>query len=380
MQLIIEREALLKELSRVAGVVESRTTIPILAHIRLDAVAEHLLIRGTDLDIEIEAPCAADVSAQGVTTVEAKTFAAIVKKMPEGAQIGLTLDDARHRLKIVAGRVRFELPVLDAEDFPSLDRGGGGHEFTLDAGELRQLIAPTIFAVSRDETRYMLNGVFFHQIGEELAACATNGHQLARRKGVPLPAGADGMPSVILPRKLVGELLRSLPGEGEIALEVSPQRIVVTSGEMRIVSKLIDGTYPDYNRVVPKGHPSGLRINRERLIKAVERVRVVAGDKETAVNLIVKADALHLACRSPERGTAFDECEAVLGPTAEKTTIGVNGGYLLDILASFEAEEIGIDYADPSAPLLIKVIGSEDQICVLMPMRTADIIEERVAA
>lgn len=379
MQLTIERDALLKELARVVGVVDSKVTIPILANVHLEAGATHLRIRGTDLDIEVEVPCAAQINAQGATTVTAKVFADIVKKMPEGSQIGITLDAARSRLKIVNGRSRFELPVLAPEDFPTLDAkmGKTARKFIMGGDELKSMIGATRFAVSNDETRYYLNGIYFHQDGEHLVTVATNGHQLGLCRNAGLPAGASGMAGVILPKKLTAELLRSLPSEGEVSIEVSPKRVVITSGEFRIVSKLIDGTFPDYQRVIPQSPPHCMTVDRERLMHGLQRVATVA-EKQRAVNLQIGSSGLRLACKSPERGTAFDDLDAeILG---DGMTIGVNSGYLLDILGALESDQVMLGYSDPAGPTLITPVGGDAQLMVLMPMRVTDIVDEREAA
>ncbi len=381
MQLTIERDALLKELGRVVSVVESKNTIPILANIHLDAGATHLMIRGTDLDIEVAAPCPAQVNAQGVTTVAGKVFADIVKKCPEGSQISITLDASRCRLKIVNGRSRFELPVLDAEDFPTLDAkmGGDARTFIMGGSELKAMLAAVRFAVSTDETRYFLNGIYFHQEGERLAAVATNGHQLSLTRNGGLPAGASGMKGVILPRKLVAELMRSLPDEGEISVEVSPSRVVFTSGELRIVSKLIDGTFPEFHRVIPKQHPHSVTVDRARLIEGVARVSVVADEKGRPLNLEIGKDGLRLACKGAVRGMGFEEMDAVIsGPEA---TIGVNSAYLLDVVGAIGGDQVEIRYSDPASPLLIRAAsaGDDGHVMVLMPMRANEVKEDLAA-
>lgn len=378
MQLTIERDALLKELGRVVGVVESRTTIPILANIHLDAGATHLMIRGTDLDIEVAAPCPASINAQGSTTVAGKVFADIVKKCPEGSEIGITLDDRRARLKIVNGRSRFELPTLPAEDFPTLDAkmGKKARTFIMGGAELKGLLGAVRFAVSNDEQRFYLNGIYFHQDGERLAAVATNGHQLSLTRNGGLPAGASGMAGVILPKKLTNELMRSLPDEGEVSVEVSPQRVVFTSGEMRIVSRLIDGNFPDFHRVIPKDLHYRMTVDTARLIAGIQRVGVVSDEKGRPVNLVIGKDGLRLAAQSPVRGIAFDDMDAETGGL--ELTIGVNAVYLLDILGAMHSERVTIAYSDPASPTLITSEGDDGNghLAVLMPMRVNEVLEQ----
>jgi len=382
MQFVVEREAFLKELSRVTGVIATRNTIPIVANVRIDAGAGGLLLRATDLDMEAEAPCAADVTSQGLTTVDGKLLADFVKRCPDGAQIAVTLEEARGRLKLVCGRARSTLPCLPAEDFPELSgpSGEAAREFPVEADSLKRLIGRVKFAATTDERRHYLQGAYLHQTENGLAAVCTNGHQLSLAH-LDLPAGADGLTGVILPRPFLAELMRLLPKEGEAALSVSPERVAVTLGEFRLTSRLIDGTYPDYPRVIPQKTDRRAFVERAALVKALERVMIVSEPKQSGVSLAFAAGELRLGVESQTRGICADGVDAVY--EGETLQTGANGRYLLDICGALHCERLCIHLgADPSHALRITNAEAPDSpdLIVLMPMAVRAIHEEREAA
>lgn len=381
MQLVCERDALVRELGRVAGVLERRTAMPILRCLHLETRASgRLMIRGTDLDMEISAPCEIELNEPGAACVDGPTLHELIKKCHSGL-VSLTLEPERGILRVVSGRSRFTLPVMPPDEMPTLNGPAtverkAARQFVLMASELRALLGNTRFAVANAETRYYLNGVFLHQDGERLGAVATNGHMLSARF-VPLPAGADGMAGVILGRKLVGELMRTLPGEGEVALEVSASRVAVTVAEVRIVSKLIDGKFPEYKRLVPTDPPNRAVVDRKRLAQAIERVAVVLESKGShAVGLHFAAGGIEVWASSGNLGEAFDVLDALVEGAA--VTIGANSRYWLDILGATDAENIVIGYTDHTAPILIHPDGeaADAHQVVLMPMRINQIMKE----
>ncbi|MGZ8369398.1 MAG: DNA polymerase III subunit beta, partial [Rhodoplanes sp.] len=248
MKVTVERSELLRSLSHVHRVVERRSTIPILANVLVRAESGQLAFKATDLDLEILEAIPADVPAGGVTTVPAHMFYEIVRKLPEGAQVVLEGSSDRAVLVIRAGRSRFTLQTLPESDFPDLAAGDMTHEFTLPAADLKRLIDKTQFAISTEETRYYLNGIYLHTAGEGtkavLRAVATDGHRLAQVE-LTAPAGAAGMPGIIIPRKTVGEVHRLVEDiDGEIKVELSATKIRFTIGPVVLTSKLIDGTFP----------------------------------------------------------------------------------------------------------------------------------------
>src|SRR5215204_4872312 len=255
MKVTLERAELLKSLGHVHRVVERRNTIPILGNVLIRAEQSKLAFKATDLDLEVTETIAAEVSPGGSTTVPAHMFYEIVRKLPEGSQIVLEASGDRAMLAIRAGRSRFTLQTLPESDFPDLAAGDMTHKFTLAASDLKRLIDKTQFAISTEETRYYLNGIYLHVAGgaksQTLRAVATDGHRLAQTD-LPVPAGAAGMPGVIVPRKTVIEVQRLIEdSEAEIAIELSSAKIRFSIGDVVLTSKLIDGTFPDYARVIP---------------------------------------------------------------------------------------------------------------------------------
>ena len=277
MRLEIERGELLKALSHVTSVVERRTTIPILSNVMLKASGETLTFKATDLEREVSESVAAKVTTPGTLTVPAHVLHDIVRKLPEGAQIEMKREGDKERLTITSGNSRFSLQTLSAEDFPDLTVGEIGHEFTMEAGDLKRLIDKTRFAISTEETRYYLNGIYLHPAEsgktKTLRAVATDGHRLAQVE-LPRPKGADGMPGVIVPRKTVHELTRLIEvPSGQVKVGVSQTKVRFEIGPVVLTSKLIDGTFPDYGRVIPAQQRQGNE-GAERVVQKCRRSRV----------------------------------------------------------------------------------------------------------
>ena len=267
MKVTVERAQLLKSLGHVHRVVERRNTIPILGNVLVRAENARLSLKATDLDLEVTETLAAETATGGSTTVPAHMFYDIVRKLPDGAQIVLEGDGDRSVLAIRAGRSRFTLQTLPENDFPDLAAGDMTHSFTLAAADMKRLIDRTQFAISTEETRYYLNGIYLHSAGSAkaatLRAVATDGHRLAQID-LPLPKGAAGMPGVIVPRKTVGEVQRLIEdNEAEVGIELSQGKIRFTIGNVVLTSKLIDGTFPDYGRVIPQNNDKELDRRQE---------------------------------------------------------------------------------------------------------------------
>ncbi len=265
MKATIERATLLKSLGHVQSVVERRNTIPILSNVLMEAREDgSLRLMATDLDLQVDESVPANVSQPGATTVSAHTFFDIVRKLPEGSQVELTA--AEGKMQVVAGRSRFNLSTLPRDDFPVIAEGELPTRFELPAATLRQIIEKTRFAISSEETRYYLMGIFLHVVDDQLRAAATDGHRLARVT-VPRPDGADGMPDVIVPRKAVSELYRLLEElEGTVEISLSPTKVRFGLGSAILTSKLIDGTFPDYNRVIPTAQRQAAEARPEELL------------------------------------------------------------------------------------------------------------------
>ncbi|HWJ59282.1 MAG TPA: DNA polymerase III subunit beta [Sphingomicrobium sp.] len=366
MKATIERAILLKSLSHVQSVVERRNTIPILSNVLLEARDDgSLRLMATDLDLQVDESIAANVEQAGATTVSAHTFFDIVRKLPEGSQVELTA--AEGKMQVIAGRSRFNLSTLPRDDFPVIAEGELPTRFELPAATLRQVIEKTRFAISSEETRYYLMGIFFHVIDDQLRAAATDGHRLARIT-VAKPDGADGMPDIIVPRKCVHELYRLLEElEGTLEVSLSPTKVRFGLGSAVLTSKLIDGTFPDYNRVIPTANDKLLKLDPKSFSAGVDRVSTIASEKTRAVKMAVDRDKVTLSVTSPENGVATEELPADYG--FDGLEIGFNARYLLDILSEIDGDTVEVHLADAAAPTLLRENDKSEALYVLMPMR-----------
>jgi DNA polymerase-3 subunit beta len=370
MKLTIERAALLRALGHVQSVVERRNTIPILSNVLLKSEDSRLALSATDMDIEIVARAAAQGARPGASTAPAHMLYDIVRKLRDGAQIELDVAGDKGQMTLRSGRSTFTLACLPPEDYPLMSAGDLAHRFTVGAVELKRLIDRTRFAISTEETRYYLNGIYLHAARSNempmLRAVATDGHRLARME-VPLPEGAAGMPGVIVPRKTVTELRKLLDAddgaEQEIAISLSDTKIRFVIGETVLNSKLIDGTFPDYDRVIPSGNDKILEIEAKPFAEAVDRVSTIS----RAVKLTIERGSVTLSATSPENGTASEELEVRYNATPIE--VGFNARYLLDITAQIEGEGAQIALADAASPAVMRDAADASAIYVLMPMR-----------
>ena len=371
MKISVERNALLKATSRAQGVVERRTTIPILSNVMIEAEGAGATLRATDLDIEILETVPAMVERAGATTVPAHTLHEIVRKLPDGASVLLDHDTSAGRLTVSAGRSRFTLPTLPREDFPIMASSEYEASYTAPAPLLRRLFEKASFAISTEETRYYLNGIYLHGVkdgGEaRLRAVATDGHRLACIDA-PAPAGAEGSPDVIVPRKTVPELRRMLESdEAEIAVSVSPTKIRFVAGDLSLTSKVIDGTFPDYTRVIPQGNDRRMEVDAEDFARTVDRVATVSAERSRPVKLALDQDRLVLSVNSPDSGSATDELTVAYD--AAPLEIGFNAKYLLEIAGQIDRENAVFLFADSGAPTLVREGDDASAIYVVMPMR-----------
>ena len=371
MKVMVERAALLKSLGHVHRVVERRNTIPILANVLMRAEGATLSLKATDLDIEVTETLPAEVGPGGATTVPAHIMHDIVRKLPDGAQLTLEGSGELASLTLRAGRSRFSLQALPEADFPDLATGPMTHQFVLPAKALKRLIEKTQFAISTEETRYYLNGIYLHGVGDSTApslrAVATDGHRLAQID-LPAPPGAEGMPGIIVPRKAVGEVQRLLDDlEASVAVSVSPTKIQVRIGGVVLTSKLIDGTFPDYARVIPIGNDRELIVDRREFAAAVDRVSTVSSERGRAVKLALDRGKLTFSVTNPDSGSASEELE--VGYEAAPLDIGFNSRYLLDIAGQIDGDSAVLKLADPGSPTLIQDRDANDALYVLMPMR-----------
>jgi DNA polymerase-3 subunit beta len=371
MRVTVERAALLKALGHVHRVVERRNTIPILSNILLRADEGSLRLKATDLDIEVTETIPADITEAGSTTVPAYMIYDIVRKLPDGAQVSLEMSPDMGQMQIRSGRSRFMLQALPESDFPDLAAGDLPHRFTLPASDLKRLIEKTQFAISTEETRYYLNGIYLHTLDAGgaivMRAVATDGHRLARVE-IPAPNGSEGMPGVIVPRKAVAEIVKLVEdGSENVTVELSSAKVRLTFDGVVLTSKLIDGTFPDYQRVIPAGNDKVLVVERGDFSKAVDRVSTISSERGRAVKLALNDRRLTLTVNNPDSGSATEELE--VDYEAAPIDIGFNARYLLDIAAQLDGDTALFKLADPGSPTIIQDREGASALYVLMPMR-----------
>ena len=371
MRLTIERAALLRALGHVQSVVERRNTIPILSNVLLRAEDGQLSLSATDMDLEMVASVAAQGARKGATTAPAHTLYDIVRKLREGAQVEIDASGEKCSMTLRSGRSVFTLACLPPEDYPLMAGGDLAHSFSLSASDLKRLIDRTRFAISTEETRYYLNGIYLHaaRSGDVamLRAVATDGHRLARME-IPLPDGAQGMPGVIVTRKTVTELRKLIDEfDQDVAVSLSDTKIRFVFGNAVLTSKLIDGTFPDYDRVIPVNNDKILEVICKDFAEAVDRVSTISTEKSRAVKLAIERGNLTLSATSAENGTASEEIEVRY--TAAPLEIGFNSRYLLDITEQIEGEGARFALADAASPTVVRDTADGSALYVLMPMR-----------
>ena len=373
MKLKADRATLIKALAHIQSVAEKRNTIPILANALIAVRKGKLSFTATDMEIAVVEEVAAATSRDGATTAPAITLYEIVRKLPDGAEVELDFPGGDAQLTLRAGRYATSLVTLPTDDFPSMTAGQLPHRFHLSALALRGLIDRTRFAISTEETRYYLNGIFLHaadgEDGRVLRAVATDGHRLARVEE-PLPEGAGSMPGVIVPRKTVAELRKLLDeAQGDVECALSDTRIQFTVGTVQLTSKLIDGTFPEYERVIPRDNEKILRVGKKDFAEAVSRVAAISNERSRPVKMSLARDLLVLSAASPEQGTATEELDGdrvkyESGPLE----IGFQARYLSDITDQIGGE-VEFLFSDGAAPTVVRDAGDSSALYVLMPMR-----------
>lgn len=372
----IAREALLPALALAGKAVERRSTIPVLQNMLFAVQAGRLRVTGTDLDCDISASAECKAETEASFTLPAGTVHDAVRKLAEGVEI--TFEVEKDFATISAGRSRFRVPVLPSGDFPEIAQSGFTHHFALPSAALTRMLATVSYAISSEETRYYLNGIYWHASGDEgggehFNAVATDGHRMARFRA-PLPAGAEDMPGIIVPRRTVGLLKALLADKGDVAISLSDTKIMFTTPAGSLISKLIDGTYPDYARVIPQGNPNQFGVDKKTLADAVDRVITITSERGSAVKFKFSADdgLLKLDTVNPEAGSASEETS--VSPIAgQGVEIGFNGRYCLDMLNAAEGDELVFNLGDAGAPALIEPAIADEHglkpLFVIMPMR-----------
>ena len=367
MKIVVEQTSILKVLSHIQSIVERKNTIPILSNVLLNAEDGKLSLTATDMDIEIIDSIDAEIVEAGSTTVPAHTLYDIVRKLEDGSEIRLEQNDAVS-LSIFSGKSKFNLGCLPSEDFPVMSSEDCEFNFAVSVNDLTDIIDKTKFAISTEETRYYLNGVFFHEKEGKLIGVSTDGHRLAKM-AIEAPEGSVGMPGVIIPRKTVLEI-RKLADEfdGAISINMSENKIIFTIDTIKFTSKLIDGTFPDYERVIPSGNDKEMTLNPKVFASAVDRVSTVATDKTSAVTLKITKDNVNISVNAPDCGSADDE--VAVSYDDDEIEIGFNSRYLIEVAGQIAGNECTFILNDSASPALVKDAADENALYVLMPMRT----------
>jgi DNA polymerase III subunit beta len=364
MKVTATREHLLEALQSVIGVVERRQTMPILSNVLLSARDNRLRVTGTDLEVELVAAAEVTVQQPGDITVPGRKLLDIVRTLPEKSQVTATRDG--ERMVVRAGRSRFTLSSLPAAEFPVIDEINAQQTVTIRAQDFRQLIDKTHFAMAQQDVRYYLNGTLLESNGQVLRAVATDGHRLSWCE-VALEGTPRELQQIILPRKGVLELQRLLDGEGDIEVAIGTNHVRVQMGEVRFTSKLIDGKFPEYGRVIPASPPRIMTAAREALRAALQRTAILSNEKYRGVRLTFAAGLLTVQAHNPEQEEAEDQLEVDFA--GDEIEIGFNVGYLLDALAAVETDTVEVGLTDANSSCLIRAPGNINVKYVVMPMR-----------
>jgi DNA polymerase-3 subunit beta len=365
-EITADRSVLLKSLSKLQSLVEKRNTIPILSNVKLEAKGKTLSLTVTDMDLVATEEVDANVVANGAITVPALTLYEIERKLPEGSQVLLKADAATSRLSVTAGAANFVLSYLPAEDFPVMSEGELTHKFKISSKDFLKLLDKTKFAMSYEETRYYLNGVYFHLANGKLRCVATDGHRLALTE-VDAPEGTAGMPGIIIPRKAVNEVGKLVEEHNEITISLSETKIKINAGRVELLSKVVDGTFPDYQRVIPENNGKVATISASLFSEAIDRVSTIAADKTKAVKAKFEKGNISMIAQGLEGdfGNELLPCEY----TAEPLEVGFNSRYVMDMMRQIKSDKITIAMDNPNSPALVKDLTDPASVFIIMPMR-----------
>ena len=367
MKILMERSHLLTVLNHVLGAVERRNTIPILSNVLLDASLGGVKVTATDMDVVIVDSAPAQVEVEGLVTTSARVLHDIVRKLSDGVQVELELPPGGDVLHVRSGRSNFKLQTLPAQDFPTMDEGSFTTTFDVSAVNLRKVVDGTQFAISTDETRYYLNGIYLHIADGSLKGVATDGHRLARIS-LPAPSGSESMVGVIIPRKTVLELRKLIEEtDGDISVSLSENTIRFTFGGTVLTSKLIDGNFPDYEKVIPQGNQKEMTLNCDEFSQAVDRVSTISQERGCAIKIAIAHNEVTLSATSSDGGDAQDQVGVEYSDDAME--IGFNARYLLDVSGQIESGKAKFLMNDGASPTIISDVEDDTALYVLMPMR-----------
>ncbi len=369
MKLSVSRETLFKSLRPMDAVADKRTTVAILANVKLVAGDNMLTLTATDNDISVQDSIEAFVETQGTTTVQAHKLTEIIQKTPEGVMVGLELVENGNRLALTAGKSRFSLACLPADAFPDMATVTGGKSFTITGTVLAKALTKSQFAASSDETRAYLTGIYMH-IPENkdniLRFVSTDGHRLAQ-VDMPMPEGAKGMTGVILPRKFVGDLKKLAEDTKEVKLTVTDNKVQAEAGSVVLTSKVIDGTFPDYTRVIPQDNKMKMAVARRHLLQAVDRVAILSHEKSRSVKFALGQDELTISANNPDQEKASEEVR--VDYSESPLEVGFNARYVADIGQQVEGDDMQFFFKDGQSPVLITDAADGGALFVVMPMR-----------
>ena len=374
MEFKINSTDLLKALSHIHGIVEVRHTLPILSNIILEAKDDKLILSSTNLDIYCSDKIKAEVLQSGEVSVSAVTFFEIIKRLPSGSEVLMIMEEGENEIRLTCGRSKFNLSTLKTDDFPIISDNDLSTNFVLSADELIRIIDKTKFAVSNEETRYYLNGIFLHKAERNsiqfLRAVATDGHRLAQYD-IPLPQGAEDITGIIIPKKTIYELRKVLDdANGDVSVSLNENKIKFSFNDLKIVSKVIDGTFPDYTKVIPQKNDKNFKTNNSDLKNAIDRVSAVAANEESkskAIKFCIENNSLSLSVESQSKGSANEIID--VNYSGDKVDIGFNSKYIIDICNEVDGDEISISLSDSISPAIILDKTDENLFFVLMPMR-----------
>ena len=374
MEFKINSTDLLKALSHIHGIVEVRHTLPILSNIILEAKDDKLILSSTNLDIYCSDKIKAEVLQSGEVSVSAVTFFEIIKRLPSGSEVLMIMEEGENEIRLTCGRSKFNLSTLKTDDFPIISDSDLSTNFVLSADELIRIIDKTKFAVSNEETRYYLNGIFLHKAERNsiqfLRAVATDGHRLAQYD-IPLPQGAEDITGIIIPKKTIYELRKVLDdANGDVSVSLNENKIKFSFNDLKVVTKVIDGTFPDYTKVIPQKNDKNFKTNNSDLKNAIDRVSAVAANEESkskAIKFCIENNSLSLSVESQSKGSANEMID--VNYSGDKVDIGFNSKYIIDICNEVDGDEISISLSDSISPAIILDKTDENLFFVLMPMR-----------
>tara|TARA_B100001123_G_C15193517_1_gene980440 strand:- start:170 stop:1285 length:1116 start_codon:yes stop_codon:yes gene_type:complete len=370
MKISIEKNLIHKSLFHVQSIVEKKNTIPILSNILLEATESSLVLSATDMDISITESINCSVIEKGSTTVPAQTLYDIVRKIPDGSEIEFIANEG-NKFSIRSGKSKFSLSCLPKEDFPLIEIEKLNCEFRINSNTFLNLIEKTRFAISNEESRYFLNGIYFHKkiINnlDHLSLVSTDGHRLAKID-LPYSEGLVDLPGVIIPKKTIFELCKLLTDINEdVVINIDPNKIIFYISNTVLISKLIDGNFPDYERVIPNNNNKIVTADRQTFCNAVDRVSTITSEKSRAIKFRLLNNLINMTSSDPQNGTATEDI--VVDYQGEEIEIGFNSKYILEMLNQLDEEKFTLEFNDSSSPLIVRDLSNKESLYVLMPMR-----------